>query len=239
MEIIQKKENSIIFKTKVDESLLNAIRRSVNQIPVMAIDEVEIHRNDSPLYDETIAHRIGLIPLKMEKSFKEGDEIKLKLRSKKGGIVYSGEIKGELSPVYDKIPITLLNEGKEIELVGLARFGKSEDHSKFSPGIIFYRHSYEITIDKEFESDIKTNFPDNKIKEKGDKIVIEDDKPRAIADFCEGLALKKGKKIEIKEKDEKIVSIESFGQINPQEIFKKSIENLKKELKEISKKLNK
>ena len=79
MKLIKKTDNQVIFTAKVSESLGNAIRRYIYQIPIIAIDSVEISKNDSPLYDETLAHRLGLIPLKMEKEFKEGEEIKLKL----------------------------------------------------------------------------------------------------------------------------------------------------------------
>jgi len=72
MKILEKKENAIVFEVKMEESLANAIRRYMNHVPILAVDEVEISRNDSPLYDETVSHRIGLIPLKMEKSKKEG-----------------------------------------------------------------------------------------------------------------------------------------------------------------------
>ena len=64
MEIIERKENQITFRAEISDSLANAVRRYINQIPILAIDEVEIYKNDSPLYDETVAHRIGLIPLK-------------------------------------------------------------------------------------------------------------------------------------------------------------------------------
>ena len=39
-----KKENlnKIVFELKIDDSLANAIRRSLGLIPTMAIDEVEI-----------------------------------------------------------------------------------------------------------------------------------------------------------------------------------------------------
>ena len=40
---------------KVNESLANAIRRCVSLIKTMAVDEVEISRNDSALYDEQAA----------------------------------------------------------------------------------------------------------------------------------------------------------------------------------------
>jgi DNA-directed RNA polymerase subunit D len=64
MENISKSDGKYVFKAKIDESLINSIRRYVGQIQIAAIDEVEISKNDSPLYDETIAHRMGLIPLK-------------------------------------------------------------------------------------------------------------------------------------------------------------------------------
>ena len=53
MKIIDKKDNQITFSAEVDESLANAVRRYVDQIPILAIDEVEISKNDSPLYDES------------------------------------------------------------------------------------------------------------------------------------------------------------------------------------------
>ena len=41
MKIIEKKDNQITFSAEVDESLANAIRRYVDQIPILAIDEIE------------------------------------------------------------------------------------------------------------------------------------------------------------------------------------------------------
>ena len=71
MKQIEKNENKIVFETEIEDSLANAIRRYVNHVPTLAIDEIEITKNDSPLYDEMIANRIGLIPLKSEKSGKK------------------------------------------------------------------------------------------------------------------------------------------------------------------------
>ena len=85
MEEIEKKQNQITFKTEVEESLANAIRRYLNQIPVLAIDELEIIKNGSALYDEVVAHRVGLIPLKMGKGVNEKTKGALKLSAKKEG----------------------------------------------------------------------------------------------------------------------------------------------------------
>lgn len=236
MELINKKNNQITFKAKIDESVANAIRRYLDEIPILAIDEVEIFKNDSPIYDETIAHRMGLIPLKMEKISKE---VSLKLVSKKEGIVYSGEIHGAIKPVYDKIPITSLNNGQELEIVANVKFGKGKEHSKFSPGLMFYRNVLEIKMDKSFYDKVKRACPNSEIKEKGDKLIIIDDKQKEICDVCEGICEKVGKKAEVEIKDELVITLESFGQLNTEEIFKKAIDELKKDLSEFSKKIEK
>jgi len=237
MKIIEKKENQIVFSVEIEESLANAIRRYLNQIPIIAIDELEISKNDSPLYDETIAHRMGLIPLKMDKSINEKTVVNLSLNVKKEGYVYSGDLSGNIKVVYSNIPITFLNKNKEIELIAIAKVGKGNTNSKFSPGLMFYRNSTEITIDSDFYNEIKKVCPNNEIKNKGNKIVILDNKKKEICDICEGICNKYGKKAEIFFKDELIITLESFGQLSVEEIFKRSIETLKKDLKDVSNKL--
>ena len=239
MELVENKNNILAFKAEIDESLANAIRRYLGQVPTLAVDEVEINKNDSPLYDETIAHRIGLIPLKMEKGVSDKSDIKLTLSSAKEGLVYSGEFKGNAEVVYDKIPITSLNKGQELELFATTRLGKGAEHAKFSPGLMFYRNIFEIKVDKHLVDKIKKVFPDLEIKEKGDKAVIIDEKRREITDACEGIAERAGKKAEVNSTNELLITIESFGQIEPKDIFKKAIDALKKDLADIAKKISK
>ena len=140
MKLINKKENKIMFTAEIEESLANAIRRYMNQIPVLAVEEVEISRNDSPLYDETIAHRIGLIPIKTDETVNVKKTPKLKLNVKDEGMVYSSELKGNFNIVYEKIPITTLNKGQELNIIASVKEGKGEEHAKFSPGLMFYRN---------------------------------------------------------------------------------------------------
>ena len=66
--MIEQSPDKIILRVAANESLINAMRRSIREIPTLAIDEVEIIKNDSALYDEFLAHRIGLVPLKNEGS---------------------------------------------------------------------------------------------------------------------------------------------------------------------------
>lgn len=232
MEILKKEDNKIVLKTKISESLANTVRRGVFEIQTSAIDEVKISRNDSALYDETVAHRVGLIPIK----YKKGEQ-KIKLKAKGPGYVYSGEIKGDAEVVYDKMPITLLKEGQEIEIKGSTREGNGKEHSKFLPGLIYYRKISEVNVDKEIANKVKEVYPEVKVKEKGNKAIIVDDQPRSFLDFVEGLCEKEKKDIDVKEFDELIITIEGFGQIKTEDLLKKSIEIIKKNLAEVSKKV--
>ncbi len=233
MKIIKKTPEKIVFIAKTNESLANSIRRSVGLIPTMAIDELEISKNDSALYDETVAHRMGLIPIKMDKSWKEDTVLKLKLNVKRDGIIYSGDIKGDCEFVHDNVPITLLSKDQELKIKATTKMGLGKNHSKFSPGILFYRNLSEITLDKEFEEEIKRVFPDAEMQTKGNKIVVKDNLEKPLADFCEGLAQKNKKEVEIKDTDEIVITIESFGQISAEDIFKKAIVALERRLKEV------
>lgn len=233
METINKKNNQLTFKVEMGESLANAIRRYVNQIPTIAIDEVEIHKNDSPLYDEIVAHRMGLIPFKMKKG-KGVHELKLKV--KKQGYVYSESLEGDLKVVYEKIPITYLNEGQEIKINATTKIGTGKEHSKFIPGMITYRNFFKIKANNDCPKEIAELCPKNIFKVESDKISVQNED---ACDFCEACTdyCKKNKKPEptITQSNELLIKIESWGQISTEEIFKQSIELLKKDLAEVPK----
>ena len=222
--------------TEADETILNSVRRYLNQIPILAVDELEISKNDSPLYDETIAHRIGLIPLK-DSGKKEG---KLKLSVKKEGMICSEELKGDIKIVYDKIPITLLDKGQELELIAKVKRGKGSEHSKFSPGLLFYRNMFEVKLDKNCPKEVIENCPKNVLRLDNGKVIVNDefkcDSCEACAEYCK----KNGKNsIEVIPTKELLVTLESFGQLSVEDMLKKSIEVLKKDLVDLSKKLSK
>jgi len=236
MKQIKKTEDQIVFSSDIGMTLANSIRRYFNNIPVVAVEELEISKNDSPLYDETIAHRVGLVPLKAGKG-KVSDKISLSV--KRQGVVYSGDFKGGPEPVYGTIPLTTLDKGQEIKFVATLKKGKGIEHSKFSPGIMFYRNLVSLTVDKEFYDEIKRVCPDHEIKEKGQKIVIKDDLAKEISDVCEGIVNKAGKKAEIEDSGELVVTVESFGQMKTKDIFLEAISVLKSDLKDLSKNVKK
>jgi len=211
-----KKAGKISFITDMSVSLANAIRRSVLEIPIMAIDEVEIVKNDSALYDEILAHRIGLIPIKSPKV--SGKEIKFKIKETGPKIVYSTDIKPDVGTEY-KLPITLLEEGQELQLTGIARQGMGIEHIKYSPGLIYYKHN----IDEDVLSFVK-------IDEQG-KISYDE---RELKD--KNLSEEQVNKIKKASKAEELLfNIESWQQIEVKNIFIQAIEALDKNLKELDK----
>ncbi len=238
MKIINKKQDQITFSLELNESLANAIRRYVLEIPILAVDEVEISKNDSALYDETIAHRIGLIPLKTEKNFNAKTEKKLILNAKTEGYVYSGDLKGDAKIIFEKIPIVLLKKGQELVLTAIARLGKGVEHAKYSPGLMFYRNILEVSISKNCPEEILNQCPKKVRENLGKTIIIEDPSECDAYEVCEEKTKNSGKNcILIKPTKELSVTIESFGQMEKEDIFKNSIEMLKKDLTDISKQL--
>jgi DNA-directed RNA polymerase subunit D len=153
----QEKKNKLIFSVSgVETAYANTIRRIMGfEVPVMAVEDVEFRKNNSILYDEVLAHRIGLIPLSTDlKSYDLPTEckckgtgcasctVKLTLKAQGPGNIYASELKSKdpaIKPLYPKMPIVKLLEGQELELEATAILGLGKVHSKWCPGLIFYK----------------------------------------------------------------------------------------------------
>eukprot|EP00514_Thraustochytrium_sp_LLF1b_P009991 CAMPEP_0184550462 /NCGR_PEP_ID=MMETSP0199_2-20130426/20202_1 /TAXON_ID=1112570 /ORGANISM="Thraustochytrium sp., Strain LLF1b" /LENGTH=341 /DNA_ID=CAMNT_0026945339 /DNA_START=224 /DNA_END=1245 /DNA_ORIENTATION=+ len=70
IEILELKDDFIKFVlSDTDTSVANALRRiMIGETPTMAIDMVMIEDNTSVLHDEFLAHRLGLIPIRVNTS---------------------------------------------------------------------------------------------------------------------------------------------------------------------------
>ena len=237
----QTKPDKIMAILDTEETLANAIRRNANNIPVLAIEEVEIHKNDSALYDEVLAHRLGLIPLKDIRKINDKKsctckgkgckkcQLQLSLKAKGPCTVYSGDIKGDVEVVYDKMPIVILDKEQELEMLCFAELGKGKDHAKFSPGLVYYRNMSEIKIkDKQNAQEI--------IKKLGESIISKGEIIKCVedADYIESLP-ESGDILEVNSGKELVFFIESWGQMPAKQIFSEAVKVLNKDLKEVVK----
>jgi DNA-directed RNA polymerase subunit D len=252
IKIISKSDEKLSFTIDVSESLANAIRRSASEIPILAIDEVEIFKNDSALFDEILAHRLGLVPIVTGKEFTERDKCSckgkgcnkcsadLKIQTKGPLTVYSGELKGRVKPVYDNIPIVSLEQNQEVELVATVKLGKGVEHSKYSPGLVYYRNLAKIEVDKNCDGCDKCieACPQKILYKQGSKIAVKDINKCDLCEVCVEECKKCGKNaIKIEKASELTFFIESWGQINAKDIFLDAIDTLNENLKVLSKAL--
>ncbi|MCC7564604.1 MAG: DNA-directed RNA polymerase subunit D [Methanobacterium sp.] len=167
IEIKNRTDDQMTFIIEgVDVSLVNALRRiSMVEVPTMAIETVEILKNDARIFDEALAHRLGLIPLStdLEALILPEDcdcdnhcprcSVSLVLKGKGPKTLYSGDLKSQdpnLKPVSDTIPLIKLKEGEEVELEAIAQLGMGKDHAKWQPTTTCaYKYYPQITIDSD------------------------------------------------------------------------------------------
>jgi DNA-directed RNA polymerase subunit D len=165
--IKNKDDNMMVFVVEgVDIPFINAIRRICTvEVPTLAIEDVDIYKNDAKIFDEALAHRLGLIPIKTDLDSmvlaSECDcedhcprcSVSLLLKEKGPKIVYSKDLKSQdpnLKPVHDTIPIMKLREGEEVELEAKAQLGIGLEHAKWQPTTsCAYRYYPQITVDTE------------------------------------------------------------------------------------------
>jgi len=234
MEKITKTDEKVVFISDMSLTLANAIRRSANEIPILAISEVDIYKNDSALYDEVLAHRMALIPLKNRK-VKEGDVVEMKLNVKANGKqidVVSGDF-GEDS-VYEGLPLTILDKNQEVVVVAKATQGKAINHAKYSPGLVHYRilNKIEIGKDAEKRQELAEIYPEVFSVEAG-KLAVKNDWKFDL----DVEDLKEFEGIKVTPTDNIVFIIESWGQISAEDIFEGAVKALNKNLDEVSKSL--
>jgi DNA-directed RNA polymerase subunit D len=93
---------------------------------------------------------------------------------------------------------------------------------------------------KECPKEVVNACPKKILKVENGKVCVIDEYECDLCEECVEFLKKEGKSsIEFAPKGELVITVESFGQISPEEMFKRSIEVLGKDLSEVSKKISK
>ena len=230
----------------------------LSELPKLAIEDVTIYDNTSPLFDEIIAHRLGMIPFPTDlKLLTFKDECTCKgngcpnctvryTLSKEGeGTVYSGDLQPEEKSwaiKEDRIPIVELSKDQRIILEVEAVLGRGKEHAKWQavqvPGFKYYPI---VEIDQK-KCDLCKKCVDvcpKKILEiKNKKLVVTDIEKcttcNSCMEVCESFAIKT-----CGDENNFIFHFETDGSLNAKEALQESIAILAKKYEEFGKLLKK
>ncbi len=247
LTLIKKSKDKLIFLIQnTTNAYVNTLRRLIiADVPTMAIEDVEFRQNDSVLYDEMIALRLGLIPLKTDlESYNLPNEcsckgagcakcqLKFSLSAKGPKTVYAEDLISndpKVVPVYGKMPIVKLLPEQKLELEATAVLGKGKVHSKWSPGLASFRAVPIITSNKNTDKSIITKHK-GVLELSGSKVNIIDYTKYngAIEQDLE----EAGFTIDYSDKDF-IFTVESWGQLPVTKIIPIAINEFDKTLKQI------
>lgn len=249
LELIKKKKGKVTFEIK-DESVayVNTLRRIfTTEVPTMAIATVEFRQNSSALYDEIIAHRLGLLVLKTDldsyNMLKEGEtdsaatSVTFTLKAVGPKTIYASDLKSSDSktvPVYPETILLKLFDKQEIEFIATARLGIGKNHMKWSPCLASYYYKPKITVNnKGVTPELLEQYPPQ-VRTKG-QIDAEKIDSAELIDACRDIN-KDVVKIEYENPHREFVfTIESWGQLSPDTIVEEGIKQYNAQLDEFKK----
>lgn len=150
MEIEKVDETEDVLKLKLsdtDEAVANALRRAMMaKVPTLAVKHLEISRNDSGLFDEVIANRVGQIPFTIPQNVDEESEVHIALNQDGPGKALASDIQAdndEAKSVNPDTEIVTLKEEQGLEFEGVAVLNTGSEHAKHQGGTVGYEKKEE------------------------------------------------------------------------------------------------
>jgi len=256
----------------VTPDMVNALRRTlISQVPKMAIDEVEFHMgpirdeegneydSSSALFDEMIAHRLGMIPVPTDLdnlTYRDQCECGgagcphctiIYVLNKKGPCtVYSGDLQplGDISLTVKEelIPIVKLKEKQALLIYATAIMGNGSQHAKWQPVTICgYKYYPEITLTDKCCDDPEecvNSCPKGVFAVKKGKVVVENpencDLCMNCIDHCEAKDGSHVPAVEVKSRDDKFIfTFETDGSITARNVLLYALDQLSNRFEDI------
>ena len=210
-----------------EPSFANALRRSlIADLPKLAIEDVEFHlgpiraedgkesESVAPLFDEMIAHRLGLVPLPTDpKLFVPratcpgcGGEgcpnctVIYSLNKRGPGMVYSRDLEpigdAKFKPVDPDIPIVKLGDGQALLIYATAQLGYGRDHAKWQVShAAGYKYRPVVKIDNKKMDPEKfpvSECPANILHEADGKVSVDPEEACILCMRCVEVAKENG-----------------------------------------------
>lgn len=234
----KKKNKLVVLMSNGSEAFANAIRRLIlEEVPTLAIEDVEIKENNSALYDEMFALRLGLIPIKTDlKSYVPKEqckcagagcaqcELKMTLKAGKKGYVYAEEAESadpKCTFVYPKMPVVKLLSKQKLDVTMTAVLGKGKTHAKWAPGFCYYKREPILKVGKvENPELVAKSSTDGVFVLKNKKLELVQEKVHDsqlleyYSELDKGITVEYGNNI--------ILTVESWGQLSCKEMLQKS-----------------
>ena len=247
-----KKNNKLSFLMKDGSDVFaNTIRRMIlEEVPTLAVEDLEIKDNNSALYDEMLGLRLGLLPIKTDLSSyslpENEDEItersarctlQFRLKSSKKGYVYAEDAESADSKctfAIPKMPIVKLLSKQKVDVTMIAVMGQGKNHVKWSPGLAFYQKEATVKLgDVKNAEKVAAKSTDGVFVLKGNKLQLVKEKVQYSLLLDYYAELDKG--ISVEYTSNLIFTVESWGQLSCKEMLNQSANMLIEKVEEMEK----
>ena len=239
----------------------NALRRTMlSDLPKMAIDKVEFHLGSidvdgkdfesvTPLFDEVIAHRLGMVPVPtdldlftfQEKCVCEGEgcpscTIMYSLNKNGPCTVYSGDLEPLGSPdlrVKDEhIPLVELSNGQSVLIYAHAVMGTAKKHVKWQVANgVGYKYMPVVTVRSSANAkEVEESCPRKVFDVDGKNLVAARPMDCILCDSC--VEIDGGKSVSVKGDDKNFVfTFETDGSLSAEKALRKAAELISEKTK--------
>jgi len=238
----------------------NAFRRAmIGEVPTLAIEDVRIYNNTSALFDEMLAHRLGLIPIKTDLTSYStqakctcdgagcpGCTVTYTLSAEGPRMVSSNDLipqDPKAVPVYDNVPIVKLTKGQTLVLEAKAVLNTGREHAKWQPTLVCgYKNHPVVTISEACDACGKCvdECPRQVLAVHGKKVEVVNGKlpDCSMCKLCEKACLASGigdeSAIRVSaETDRYIFVVESDGSLPVKEIMNRALLYIKEQSDEL------
>ena len=252
IEILEEGDLKLKFILVSSTAFANSLRRAMKSlVPIMAVDYIDFYMNTSYLYDEILAHRIGLVPIKTDlEKFNMPDkcvcggegcpncQVSFRLNIEGPKLVYSGDFVSddpETIPVYDNIPLVELDEGQQLMLEAVARLGTGKEHVKWQPvSACTYRIIPEITISEACNvcEDCVEACPRNVFEVEEGRIVVK--RPEECSMCMECVEVCEEGAIDVSETNRFLFNVEGIGALPVNRVLIEALKILKSKAEELT-----